>query len=426
MLWCDHCRRVTCYNCWGKEDHHDPLEASIAFAADQGRLEKANAMRGLLEVERRRMKAEQLINRLATPGPEYSLMSGHNTALRKQRVDPVEVKKVTYTPGTSTATTPFSDVFTPTKASREGRGSGNEHSNIATDKRNSSSGDRKKSASTSSAADGDGGSELEKMNDSQILPEPIDSLSSLQAGMKDLFLAGVSVVSHATDESSTNLDHDGPKTTRLTVEAHVPSGFLQSTGEFNNGTTRNMDIQLKADNEDIAADDDNNDEPASSTSSRDVVGGRSLELSLEGGGQEYDRDMEAFLDDATASSEYSKHLDRPPTAMTDNTDDFDQNSNISGGMDYSMLVESEQSHLDKPILSSITADAFYYQNAMSPTVHAGSGGVQRNLRDKYVFCYTVVLPFFSCLCCLSLSLSLSLSLDLLVPVCTLCHYMTRV
>ena len=58
-------------------------------------------LRGSSDVNRQREAVENAMVTLSTPGPEYSVLTGHNTARRKRRLRPEELSRYVYTPETA-------------------------------------------------------------------------------------------------------------------------------------------------------------------------------------------------------------------------------------------------------------------------------------------------------------------------------------
>lgn len=321
-LWCDHCRKVTCYNCWGIEDHHNTWEASVAFAADQGRLEKVQTMRGAGVIDSRKKAMEKTMLKVMSPGAKYSLLSGHNVDARKKAMDPDAAMSFTYTPKAS-----FDGTRDP-PMKRQG---------------------------TPKATLVDSDEQISDKGMPNMRAYPSESTSGV-----DLFLTGLNAFSYVDKsehgDTKEEKDADSPRhTARMTLSARVPSG-------------------ANTDNEDEVGD----TAPAPCRENENLDEG-SLQLthddSADGGGD----DVNKMSDDISAMS---SPIRRPLTAMTDNIPDVEDGDS----MPFDSISPSYGSRYSdsQPIVSAVNADQLYYKNAMTPKAHQKTGDIQRHLNDNYI------------------------------------------
>ena len=335
-LWCDQCQVVSCYVCWGREDHHNADEAIVAFAADQGRLEKYKMLRGTSVVRGQCKAIENATVTLTTPGPEYSVLTGHNTAKRKQRVRGEEASQFLYSPQ-------ISDI---------NFGSKNETKR-------------------------DGGYQSAKPKATSSAPKPLGD-SEIERTPVVLELEGMSIqASCVSSKHSRNDDETHTSTTKdqapnlgsssLTLLAHVPQTSTGDENEFaalNETVETVTDLDVNVESPTVKEITKSFSEEAAYVNSQDIDIGPSFDLSQ--GVSEF------------SNFEEGKYLygQRPVTAMTDDIDKLPNIGNFS-----STVAEIST---DQPILSRTNAETFYFRQSMSPSVLTTKGSIQRKLHDTYV------------------------------------------
>ena len=333
-LWCNQCQVVSCYVCWGREDHHNADEAVIALAANQGRLEKYNMLRGTKDVSRHCKIIENAIVTLGTPGPDYSVMTGHNTATRKRRIRPEDASRYVYTPGNSRIILPSDKDLRP------------------------------KSNPIEEATPANDASEKES-------PLVVEELELKGISMHGSYASFKNAHGDDTQISSTRGQISAPESARLILSARVPqtsshdqNDFSALNETFDTVTELNVEVGGPAATEMTKS----FSEEVGHEISEGV--GASISFDLSQGASVSSRDRESHAQESTYSGE------RPVTAMTD---DIDKLHDI--GSFNSLATESSGEH---PILSQVNADTLYYRQSMSPTRLAKKGDIQRRLHDTYV------------------------------------------